>query len=420
MTVHLSTRARNNDVLNRFFLVLLYGVLGFGGSLFSVVVIGGLAFTSAKYLMGRLTARKSYIAWSVMIAGAAYYTSGVLMVVADPQADNLSLLWERLPFLLCLPLILQLRWSSGSAIQKALETGALIGAFGLAAWIVVEVIVFPLDLAEFRAKGPPGNSGPLATCAAFLFAVNLLAVSNGSRQRRFVAGFAAFICAAIVGLSGMRTLLPVLVIVPFIFFLLIPSIRRAALQPAGLAAIGAAIGLFLIVAGAPLEARLGLLWSYVGDVGLQPSAGDSLGQRIALWICAVDAFGGSPFLGLGRAGALDFMQSCTLELTGTAISYSHFHNAVFNSLAIGGLVELVATLSLLVVPLYWAWRFRATPDARYGVALVAALSVIFLLNGAFNIMLDHDIHDALFIHGMSTGLAIISRSRAEPAQTKPD
>jgi hypothetical protein len=54
------------------------------------------------------------------------------------------------------------------------------------------------------------------------------------------------------------------------------------------------------------------------------------------------------------------------------------------------------------------------------VALVAALSVIFLLNGAFNIMLDHDIHDALFIHGMSTGLAIISRSRAEPAQTKPD
>lgn len=396
----------NNDTLNRSFLVLLYALLGFGGSVYSALVFGAIGVCLAKLALGRLQLDWSALPVSIALAGLAYYVSGALMVVLQPGDANLSLLWERLPFLGFLPLIAQTSLSQREALRNGLEIGAIAGAFGVAVWVGIEFYLYQGPPATFRASGPAGNPGPFATTSAFLFAVTLFATGHGESRFRALAALGAVLSALAVGLSGMRTLLPVLVLVPLLYLIVFPEIRRAWLEPKILLVLAAACALFAVVTGPTIAERVSRL-AADATVGFEPNASQSLGQRIAMWHCGWDAFTDAPLLGLGRAGAQDFMTECTLDITGKALAYSHFHNAVITALASGGLFELFATLLMLAVPVYWVWRRRHDPDARYGIALIGTVIIIFGLNGVANIMLDHDIHDALFIHATALGLAFL-------------
>lgn len=409
----------SNDTLNKAYLVLLYALLGFGGSLFTALVIGALAYSLARLATGRLQWTTDRMAWSIALAGFAYYLSGALMVALRPGDDNLSLLWERAPFLVFLPLFAQMCLSERDGMRRGLETGALIGAFGLAVWIAVELVRFPGEIAGFRAHGPSGNPGPLATTAAFLFAVNLFAIAHTAGWQRLLAASGALLAALAVGLSLMRTLLPALVLIPILCLVAFPRFRQAALRPASLALFAVGLALFVAIAGSLIAGRIEDVLAYIADSGLRPSATDSLGQRFAMWACAWDAFELAPLFGLGRAGAQAFLTGCALGITGEGLVYTHYHNAALTALAFGGVIELGVTLALLLVPAYWAWRHRAAPEARYGCALIAAVLIIYGLNGLANIMLDHDIHDALYIHATTIGLVMIALSGRPPPDDSP-
>jgi O-antigen ligase len=405
-----------HDRVNLVYLALLYAMLGLGGSVFSILVIGALSFCMIKLLAGRLSPSSDPMARSMALAGGLYFLTGAAMALFQPDGGNLSLLWERAPFLGFLPLFSQLVLSGRDTLREGLETGALIGAIGLGIWVAVELVLFPDAVSGVRAHGPSGNPGPLATTAALLFAASLFAVIHNTGRRRLLAMIATVCAALTVGLSGMRTLLPALVLIPLLCLVAFPQMRKAAARPLNLALLAASLALFVAIAGSLIADRIGVSVDYLAGNGLQPSGTDSLGQRIAMWSCAWDAFQTAPLFGLGRSDALDFMTGCTLDLTGHGLSYSHFHNAIFTSLAFGGLVELAATLLLLLVPAFWAWRHRADPEARYGCALIAAILIVFGLNGVANIMLDHDIHDALFIHATTLALAMMAKKTA-PAPT---
>lgn len=423
MRHRLSALVPSDDRLNFGYLIALYAMLGAGGSIFTALVIGAIGFSLFRLLVGRLPLTGDRMARTMAAAGVLYFLSGALMVVLQPGDGNLSLLWERAPFLGFVALFAQLRLSDRDTLRKGLEMGALIGAFGLAAWLAVELALFDGPIADFRAQGPSGNPGPLATTAAFLFAVNLFAVAQGADRPHRLAAAGALLAALAVGLSGMRTLLPALVLIPVVCLWAFPRARGTALRPVNLALAAAFVLVLAAVAGGLIAGRVADAFDYVADIGLQPSGTHSLGQRIAMWSCAWDAFQTSPLLGLGRSDALAFMTQCTGDMTGRGLVYGHYHNTILTSLAFGGVVELVATLALLLVPAYWAWRRRNEPQARHGCALIAAILIVFGLNGMANIMLDHDIHDALFIHATSVGLAMMAGS-AKPeadgrAQSQP-
>lgn len=371
-------------------------------------MIGALIFSLAKLASGRLSLPTERMPYSIAVAGLGYYASGALMVVLDRDGANLPLLWERAPFLCFLPLLLQLSLTDNRQLRWGLEAGALVGAFGLAAWIVAEIAMWPSALSAFRAQGPLGNSGPLATTAAFLFAINLYAIESGAVRKRVACAVAAFLSALVLALSGMRTLFPALIIVPLLFLAMFPDARRVALRPAPIAVIVAMTALFAAIGGPTIAARVQDLIALATDNRLLPTATDSLGQRIALWECAQGAIADAPLFGLGRASAQEFMAECTLQLTGQALSFSHFHNAVLTAMAFGGIIELVAISTMMLLPIYWVWRTRKVAEAGYGRALILALSVIFGLNGLTNLMLDHDIHDTLFIHATTVGLAMMA------------
>lgn len=399
----------SNSTLNRYYMIVMYAALGIAGSAFSVMAVGAAVFSAAKIAIGRLAITRQPVIFSVAIAGLAYLGSGLLMIAANPvDAANYTLVLERLIFLGFLPLYLQISLTDRESLRDSLEIGAAVGAAGVAAWAVVEWAVYPLETISFRAHGAPGNPGPYATTAAVLFACCLLASFRPGRTRRplFVA---ASLCAAFgLIMSGMRTVYPALVVLPVLLFATWPEARRR-ITTRGAMWIFAASAAFLVSVGSVvLTSRLGHLFTMANFSGLSPTAENSIGERIALWHCAAQALTEAPLLGLGRSDAYLYMAECTNALVGQPIVYSHFHNAIATAAAFGGLVEISATVALLLVPLYWCWRYRHDPDARYAIVLILSILAIYGLNGLSNLMLGHDIHDMLFVHLMTVACALLA------------
>lgn len=398
-----------DSILNRRYMVVLYVALGIGGSAFSVLAIGAAIFSTAKLAMRRLTITRSPAAFSLAIAGLCYLASGLLMIANNPtDTSNYSIALERLVFLGFLPLFLQISLSHHESLRNSLETGSALGAVAVAVWALAEWSVSPLETVNFRAYGAPGNPGPFATSAAILFAVCLLAAFRPDRTRRslFVAACA---CGALaVLMSGMRTLFPVLFLLPVLVALTWPEARRRLINRRSLWVL-AAMALVLLAVGGPVAGhRVAHLLDITNATGLSPNADNSLGQRIALWQCAIDAFRQAPVFGLGRGAAMLFMSACTNNLVGVTLDYSHFHNALATAAAFGGLVEISATLALLLVPLHWCWHYRREADRRYGVILILSVLVVYGFNGTANLMLGHDIHDALYLHLMSVAFVLLA------------
>lgn len=407
----------SNSTLNRYYMIVMYAALGMGGSVFSIMAVGAAVFSAAKIFLGRLTMTRQPMILSLAVAGLAYFGSGLLIIAANPaDAANYTLAVERLIFLGFLPLYLQLSLMDRESLRDSLEIGAALGAAGVATWAVFEWAVYPLETISFRAHGAPGNPGPYATTAAVLFACCLLASFRAGRTRRplFVA---ASLCAAFgLIMSGMRTVYPALIVLPVLLFITWPEARQRLATRGAMWAFAASAVLLVLVGSFVLMSRLGHLLTMANFSGFSPTAANSLGERIALWYCAADAFREAPLFGLGRSDAYRYMHECTSALIGEPLEYSHFHNALATAAAFGGLVDVCATSALLLVPLYWCWRHRRDPNSRYGVILILSILTIYGLNGVTNLMLGHDIHDALFVHLMTVAFVLMVARRPATAR----
>jgi O-antigen ligase len=407
----------SNDRLNRRYMMLLYGALGIGGSLYSVLVAGAGVFASIKFLAERRRAPLAPEVMMMALAGLAYYASGLLIIATNASDQgNYWLAVERLLFLGFVPLFLQISLSDGRAVRDSLEFGAAIGAAGIAAWALGEWVYSEFVILGFRAYGAPGNPGPYATTAAALMSICLLAAARPDQTKRpwFAA---ASLCAAFgLMMSGLRTLFPAVIIIPAIVLMAWPQAVNGFMKRTSLwVVLGVAIAL-VTASGLIISYRMTHLVSMIGWSGLSPTAANSLGERIALWYCAADAFREAPLFGLGRSDAYRYMHECTSALIGEPLEYSHFHNALATAAAFGGLVDVCATSALLLVPLYWCWRHRRDPDSRYGVILILSILTIYGLNGVTNLMLGHDIHDALFVHLMTVAFVLMVARRPATAR----
>lgn len=399
--------------LNGVYMIALYAMLGIGGSVYSILVFAALAFALAKVVVGRLTLVRDRMVVAMAIAGAAYYASGVVMIALNPgDAGNYELLIQRLPFLGFLPLFAQLVQSDRAALRSPLEQGAMIGALGVGLWAAWDLFAgLP------RAAGAPGNSGPFATTAAALAGICLLALADAKGRLAILFALATLSAAFALVASGMRTLYPALIVLPLVGLVLMPGLRKRLQGRWGLAG-AVALVLVLFAAGGVLAERFGAL---IGDLvlaGLQPEATSSLGQRVAMWRCALLGTAEAPIFGMGRQDAMAFMGQCTLDLVGQALTYSHYHNAALNALIMGGVVELAAFASVFLVPLMAALKAMGSGD-RHGAALLLMLLAIFGLNALGNVTLGNDLHDALFIHLATVGLALVSTPPKTTVETKP-
>lgn len=375
------------DESNRLFTLVVIGWGGVVGSLVSILYAGAMLAALPRLYRRQIALPADCGVIAIAAAFALFFTTEALSGAINYEGwPTLRQLASNLPFLGFLLVYARLSLSSRADLMRAVEFGAVSGAFGALVLALVQVGMLDFE----RAEGAAGNPGVLALISALLYGLCILTAVRRPGRMRWMALVAAIGAAAALLLTGMRALWPMLLVAPFIpLVVLRPKIDPGALRRGALlSALPVALALYLTygMVGERVE-------SLVADLD-RIEEGDydsSVGKRLKMWHGGLELAAQEPVFGHGPAVS----DTKKPELIG----YSHLHNFVLNAMVRSGLAGVAAVLALFFVPLWVLVRRRGDAISLFGVAMLLTLQAAYLMSGLVGIMLGHDILDALFIYG---------------------
>lgn len=311
----------------------------------------------------------------------------------------------RAPFLGFLPIVSLLALCPREQLLKWFGRGAGIGAI-----ICVVFILYNGTYSNARLSLNAGNPGPLSILAALMFAVSLQQLLN-EKDRVFAALVCIGVSASLMCLllSGMRSMMPVIVIVPMILLVLLykrSSFKFSQIWPYLFVFSLLFLGALFYFSDIFLK-RLDLLFIDLEKITINKEFDNSIGQRIAMWNYGLELIVQSPIIGHGNAQAISGMPIYSVENYGFATKKSHFHNFIIDSLVRGGAVDLISYICLLFVPLVAAFKKIKDKIAMQGFALMLCVLVVYGCAGMFNLAIGHDINDAVFVYVMALSCVVI-------------
>ena len=361
------------------------------GSFLSAFILSGMVWAALQLLRPSLRTPLDRDASIIAACFALVFIAELISALANSAPHGTAKeLFERLPFLFFLPVFQVLR-APPSLMRRMMERACLVAALITFAAGAAQFFVFNL-----RAADGAGNAGVFAVLALIVYAVTLLDAIRHSNQRRLIASLAAACAAGAVLLSGMRSLWPLVGVLPVLLYLIYGR-RHAVRVP--MRRLLVTCLLIVVMAAAlylPITARVN---EGVSDLHAleQQNYGTSLGQRLVMWKAGLSLIGQKPLLGYGPANLPQLMQARTNALFGLPLHFTHFHNMIMTQWIRGGLLgALVVPVLFLLMP-YLARRRIKGEAASYGFALLVALELIYLSSGLFGIMFGHDILDTVFI-----------------------
>jgi O-antigen ligase len=341
---------------------------------------------------------------------AFFLAEAVAALVNFAGTASLVEILENVPFLAFPLLFASMARADRPSVLAGVEAGVLAGAFACGAWALAEVFL----LGHERASAMARNAGVFGLVSAVLYGFALAFALAPGRPRRTLAVVAAAAAALALLLSGMRVLMPVLVLAPAVALLF--------LRPR--AAPGARVLLAALVLGA---VGVALLWLFLenrvlaafADLQAIAERGDydnSIGLRLVMWQGALDLIAQRPFFGYGP-GSTSGLTVAVLAENDIARQFSHFHNFVLQFWVRSGVFAVLAALLTLVAPLWFAREGIDDTISRIGAVMLAVVALSYLLSGATGILFGHDILDALFVFASVTGLYLVlgDREAAGPA-----
>ncbi|MCB1385682.1 MAG: O-antigen ligase family protein [Nitratireductor sp.] len=387
---------------------VLAGFFGLIGSFASAIagLIGLVSLTA--FAAGRIALPANRLVTWMSALILLYVLAGFLGLAMHPgDKSNLETALMRCAFLFYLPLVSLLTVLDHTRLLRTIELGAAIGAIATAAYVV-----FELAFLHDRAWGGAGNPGPFATVLAAQFTVCLLAAFRhaGSRRIILLAGSAA--AAFCVIASGMRTALPVLVLLP-VGLALSLLFRRPELAstdasppapPRNLVLL-AGFALVLAIAAASQD-RLRELPGELAQISAHGGMNHSLGHRVAIWHYASETLPDSWLTGIGQDAASDGLAAFTRARYGFELNKSHMHNIMLTALLRGGIFDLVANLALLFSPLLLLLAGARSGARAEGLQLIGALFLPYFLMAMLNLAFGHDVLDFYFVFMLAAGSVI--------------
>ena len=244
--------------------------------------------------------------------------------------------------------------------------------------------------------GLESNPGPFSITLLVLYAICLVAIQTTKFNERKLYILFATIAAVCVWMSGMRSAIPLILILPIIVVLFSMRSRKTFFIPSIIILITAGLITFLAIYNLA-DTRFSNFGSAnkLINVGYYDS---SLGIRFLIWEHGSNIVRSSPITGLGESEALRSLNAFLLENLGRVTNFTHFHNLYFSTMARGGLLELISTLLLLLGPLYIFAKYSVgNKQAQLAVVLMACTVSIYLICGLTNLAFSNDITDHLFI-----------------------
>lgn len=370
------------------------------GSAVSVYVISGAVYCAWHVARSDTPwpARRPII-WSAL-AFLAFFLAEALAGLAHPGGRWVAEIFENIPFLGLWPLygiIHANRERLLGPLEKSAAAASVLGAL----W------TGPVKFSWERAELMAGNPGVLAVLASILFAINVLGFSRSSDRSRWLSALGSACSAYIILATGMRALWPVLVVVPILARLILGKMapRKPTRFPAY---VGGALFLLLVAASS-----FQLVSNRVGEAESDLRAAEhqdyatSIGRRFLMWRAGYLLFLEEPIFGQGPGNSASLMAKKTMEVSGVALGYTHYHNAIITELVRSGTVGLAALAGLFVVPFSFCLRAKKDQAAIAGFFILCCVQSAYLLSGLTGIMFGHDILDTVYLTAVTFSLYMV-------------
>lgn len=309
---------------------------------------------------------------------------------------------QNLLYLAFLPIYSRLSISERQDIRDAVEVAAMAGAYAAFAIALVESFAF-----GGRAEGGAGNAYPFALANFITLTITFLASQRARGKWRILFAIAALASVGSIILSGTRGLWPGLVVVPAVcIWFYRDHIRRRHLLPA-IAVFSVALLAFALIAGPFVRHRIELLAKDYTQIVEEGDYSGSAGQRLTVWIAGWQLVLEKPLFGHGPGHSGELMIERTRAISGTPLSYTHFHNVFLNYAVRDGIPGALVVALMLLGPVVLAWRKNRDEIGDYGLAMTAGIATSFFLSGLLNNMIGQDLSDSMFILGMLTSLFLV-------------
>ncbi|MBC8130379.1 MAG: O-antigen ligase family protein [Rhizobiaceae bacterium] len=328
-----------------------------------------------------------------------------------------------LPFVIPVVLVPRMRLSRFADTLPPAFFGAAIGGL-----LLIPIVLLEYAFVEIRVQGLSGNPGPLSVTALLCAGWSILHFQRGlNRWHLLIALLGAVGGSLAVVLSGMRGTWPLL---PLCIGIALFAQRReiaAVWRDSPFATrlvvsfgIVAVIGAVLVVAMPTVFTRIDQMWSDLGLIAANADSPTSLNLRRGMYGAAVEAISARPLFGYGAEAHWEAVTPYLNQATFEGMTFTHFHNVVLTVGVDAGLFGIVALLCLVAAPVVTAWRARGTLGGGRRLAAAMILVVAFFGAGMTNVMLFHDILDAVWVFCISLIAASVPAVTGRGAEVRQE
>ena len=385
---------------------------GGSGASVAAALLGSWALLSM--LLGRFRFRLERSDRPIVVTTLLFFA--VMATSELLHADN-STAWldvaALLPFIIPFFLISRMRQSSFPDTLPPAFLGAAVGGL-----VLLPIVLFEYQFVSLRVQAFAGNSGPLSVTSLLCAGWALLGVSRTQSRTHLLLILLGVLGASLaVILSGMRGAWPLL---PIVLGIAVFARRReyAALWRQGsvIARLGVIAMFAVILACIALVAlpliltRLDQMWSDLGLIAANSDTPTSLNLRKEMYGAALKAIEAEPLIGYGSENHWRAVTPYLNRETFDGRTFSHFHNVFLTVGVDAGLIGIAALIAMISAPIMVAWRARKALGGSRRLAAALILVVSFVGAGMTNIMLFHDILDAVWVFS----LALIAASVPAP------
>ncbi len=405
----------NMDRMNRLYMGVVTGWGAVIGSAVSFMVGGAFIWAIIRLLRRDFPLTRVREARIVALIFAAFFAIEALAgAISYNGVATLYEIGQNTLYLAFLPMYSRLSVSERAGVRDIVELAAMGGAYVAFAIALVETLGFGL-----RAEGGAGNAYPFALANFITLTVTFLASQRARGGLRILFALAALASVGSIVLSGTRGLWPGLVIVPAIcIWFYRDHITRRYLMPS-IAVFSVALLAFGLLATPFVRDRVELLVEDYGQIVEDGDYSGSVGQRVTVWKAGWQLVKEAPLFGHGPGHSEELILEQTKAISGTPLSFSHFHNVFLNYAVRDGIPGALIVAAMLLGPVILAWRKQRDEMGDYGLAMTAGIAMSFFLSGLLNNMIGHDLSDSLFLMGMLTSLFFVFGRGPNP-ELQPD
>jgi O-antigen ligase len=360
------------------------------GSAVSAFVISGAVYSA--WHVARSAApwpRRKAVIWC-SLAFCAFFGAEALAGLANPSGKWAQEIIENVPFLGFWALY-GIVHADRQSLLWPLEICAV------AASVLGAVLTGPVTEVWQRPELMAGNAGVLAVLAAVLFSINLLGAVRNHGWLRWLSVLGMACSAYLVMASGMRALWPMIIVAPALAIVFFG--KGGTWRPTWSPGMAAGIAAVLLVGGfgfTQVSNRLIRLQTDISAIS-RDDYSSSVGMRMLMWKAGYELFLEKPVLGQGPGNAATLMAARTKQISGTEITFTHFHNAALTELVRAGVVGFLAMASVLIVPFVFCLRAKKDDAGMAGFFILCAAQCAYLFSGLTGIMFGHDILDSVYI-----------------------